>query len=232
MGMPFAIQEEAYVSLISATILDSITVVFICRIGCAEVIPMTESNWRIVELADGDDILITHDELEGRIKKLAGLLSEKGIKPGDRICQYMDNCAEVIVLRQACKRVGAYIIAINFHFSAEEAGYIIRDCGARALFIHKKYAQVCSRAIQGIYTLGASGALGDRLFSVGGATGEFSSYEQAVKDARVFNETHRNIQTPGISYTAGTTGQPKGVIRKQDSEGDFKKKTGTLSLPF
>src|SRR5919108_3519648 len=32
--------------------------------------------------------------------------------------------------------VGAYGVPVNWHFKADEAGYIIQDCGARAVVVH------------------------------------------------------------------------------------------------
>ena len=32
--------------------------------------------------------------------------------------------------------VGAYAVPVNWHFTAEEAGYIIADCGAKAVVVH------------------------------------------------------------------------------------------------
>ena len=38
----------------------------------------------------------------------------------------------MLIARQA----GCYSCPINWHYKADEAGYILRDCGAKALIVH------------------------------------------------------------------------------------------------
>src|SRR2546423_10732721 len=74
---------------------------------------------------------ITERALRG-VNALAAL----GVGEGDVVAVMLRNeiafLEAVLIARQA----GCYSCPINWHYKADEAGFILRDCGAKALIVH------------------------------------------------------------------------------------------------
>ncbi len=145
---------------------------------------------------------VTYGELERRANQGAHLLRALGLKRGDGIAVMMDNSPRYFEIMWATERAGVYVTCISSKLSADEAEYIIRDGGCRAL--------VMSRA-----TAGCAAALLPRVgdlarYMVDGIAPGYDSYE-AARDA----QPDRPIADPSCGqimlYSSGTTGKPKGV---------------------
>src|SRR5271168_2403184 len=68
--------------------------------------------------------------------RVAGAMAAAGLKEGDTIALMLRNEPALMDIMLAARQVGLYFTPLNWHFKSEEAGYIIRDCGAKALFAH------------------------------------------------------------------------------------------------
>ncbi|MGH7908648.1 MAG: AMP-binding protein, partial [Thermodesulfobacteriota bacterium] len=65
--------------------------------------------------------------------RLANALAGIGIKPGDRVTLYAQNCWEWIVAYYGILKTGAVVNPVNVMLTPAEIGYVTRDCGARAI---------------------------------------------------------------------------------------------------
>jgi long-chain acyl-CoA synthetase len=61
---------------------------------------------------------------------------ELGVGETDAVALMLRNDFPFIEASLAANVLGAYAVPINWHFRQEEAGYILADCGAKALVIH------------------------------------------------------------------------------------------------
>src|SRR3954451_135472 len=86
----------------------------------------------IVMSGSGD--VVTYRELEQRSARLARALRAAGLRPGDHIAMLLDNRAATIELAWAAQRSGLYYTPINTRLAADEAAYVLEDCGASVLF--------------------------------------------------------------------------------------------------
>src|SRR5215475_12974382 len=68
--------------------------------------------------------------------KVAGAMSAAGLKEGDTIALMLRNEPALMDIMLAARQLGLYFTPLNWHFKSEEAAYIMRDCGAKALFAH------------------------------------------------------------------------------------------------
>lgn len=142
--------------------------------------------------------------LSDRAARLASVLDAWGVAPLDRVAYLLDNSIAVFEVGAACQRLGAFAVPINYHATAEETRYVLRDSGARALVTSDALSHVAERACHGM------DALAGRVL-VAGRAGP-ASYEGAIAAAEPFAAAAR--PAPGVViYTSGTTGNPKGVMR-------------------
>src|SRR2546421_10634778 len=75
-------------------------------------------------------------ELGRRIACAASGFERLGIREGDVVALMLRNSPAFIEAMLACRLLGVYYCPINWHFKADEAGFILRDSGARALVVH------------------------------------------------------------------------------------------------
>jgi long-chain acyl-CoA synthetase len=118
----------------------------------------------------------------------------------------------------AAGRLGAYSVPINWHFTADEAGYIIKDSGVKAVVTHTDLLPIAVKGVpQGIpiFAVDAPPEIA-AAYHLPPADGELPP-GVAVWDAWIESfprGTPEPIEPPGpIIYTSGTTGRPKGVRR-------------------
>src|ERR1044072_9367902 len=66
------------------------------------------------------------------VSGLAGL----GVGEGDVVAIMLRNETAFLEAMLIARQAGCYSCPINFHYKADEAGYILRDVAAKALIIH------------------------------------------------------------------------------------------------
>ena len=87
-----------------------------------------------VVMADTGESL-TYAELEERSVRLAHVFGDAGLRRGGHVALIATNAPDVFVTYWAAVRSGLYITAVNHHLSADEAAYIVDDCGAEVLVV-------------------------------------------------------------------------------------------------
>src|ERR1700730_8135729 len=78
----------------------------------------------------------THAEVADRAARIAGGLQRLGVKPGDSVCILMRNDISFLEAAYAAVRLGAYAVAVNWHFKPEEVHYVLKDSGSSVLIGH------------------------------------------------------------------------------------------------
>lgn len=74
---------------------------------------------------------ITYRELHRKVCKMASILSDKGIKKGDRVCIYLPMIPQLAIAVLACARIGAVHSVVFAGFSAQALATRINDCEAK-----------------------------------------------------------------------------------------------------
>ena len=73
-----------------------------------------------------------------------------GVGEDDSVALMLRNDFATFEANMAAGQLGAYAVPINWHFTAEEAGYILADCRAKVLVIHadllRRSPPACRRA--------------------------------------------------------------------------------------
>jgi long-chain acyl-CoA synthetase len=156
----------------------------------------------VIRASTGESL--TYAELDARSNRLAHLLYDAGLRRGDHVAWYLENCLAYFEIVWACQRSGLYFTPINFHLPASEAGYIVDNCDAKVLI-----------ASAGLEHSAELGRLAERCalkLAVGGAIPGFTSFEQAVAGKPTAKLADESLGSMMI-YSSGTTGRPKGIKR-------------------
>jgi len=171
----------------------------------------------------GESQHITYQVLKDEVCRLANVMHDRGVRPGDRVCIYMPMVPEAAYAMLACTRIGAIHSVVFGGFSPEALKDRINDASCRMVITAdeglrggKKVplktnvdaALAHCPSIDTVIVLERTGAaidwVPDRDIAYGASTRAASpDFEPASMDseAPLF-----------ILYTSGSTGKPKGVL--------------------
>ncbi|MGQ0654225.1 MAG: AMP-binding protein [Betaproteobacteria bacterium] len=136
---------------------------------------------------------ISPAQFDEAVQRAAAGLEQAGVGEGDVACIMLKNEPAFLVAALAARLIGAYSCPINWHYKAEEAGWILRDSGAKLLFTS---AELRSQIADGIPT-------------------GLAVIEHPEEWAASHAPWRGHARPPRMSmpYTSGTTGRAKGVRR-------------------
>jgi long-chain acyl-CoA synthetase len=162
---------------------------------------LTESAGRTpdapaIRLGDAE---LSYGELDERSARLASLLAEKGVEPGDRVGVMLPNVPDFPVAYYGVLRAGAVVVPMNVLLKRRETAFYLEDSGAELLLAWHDFA---GEARSG------AGDAGTALIEVEPAA--FASMLAEREPTPGLVDTAED-DTAVILYTSGTTGKPKGA---------------------
>ncbi len=146
-----------------------------------------------------DDTVVTYDMLNEGATRVAGLLKERGLEPGDRVGIMLPNVPYFGPAYYGVLRAGSVVVPVNVLLSAREVAFYLADSGAKFLLAWHGFADA---AMEGAQAAGAE--------TIIVTPGDF---EQLLADASPAPEDveRDGSDTAVILYTSGTSGTPKGA---------------------
>jgi long-chain acyl-CoA synthetase len=151
--------------------------------------------------------LISYQELQETVLKVAKTFRELGIKKGDRVGLMVPRIPELIISFFGSILAQAIVVPINFERLDKEIGITLSDIAPRCLIVHAQFLELARRAIPPhlkimLMVVGEGKGKYDLSWSevIEGKTPEFSQTDITEEDIAYLN------------YTSGSTGKAKGAI--------------------
>jgi long-chain acyl-CoA synthetase len=146
-----------------------------------------------------DDTVVTYDMLNESATRVAGLLKDRGLEPGDRVGVMLPNVPVFGAVYYGVLRAGGVVVPMNVLLKGREVAFYLADSGAKFVLAWHGFADA---AMEGAQAAGAE--------TIIVKPGDF---ERLLADALPAPEdVERNgSDTAVILYTSGTTGTPKGA---------------------
>ena len=157
-----------------------------------------------LHLAGG--VTLTHAGFLSRAARFANVLSDLGLRAGDRLAVQIDKSPDALAVYAACAQAGVIFLPLNTAYTADEVSYFVTDSGAAAFVCQParrdEMAPVAKAAGTQLETLGADGG-GSLAARADAAEDSFDTVDRSGADLAAF------------LYTSGTTGRSKGAMLTQ-----------------
>jgi long-chain acyl-CoA synthetase len=154
---------------------------------------------------------ISSVEFAAKVRAIASAISSWGISSGDRVAILSENRHEWVVTDFACMMLGAIVVPIYTTLTPEQVDYILRDSGARAIFVSTQQLLEKVLAIPDTTALDKIVVMDEIVHP---RAIRMSDLLRLSPDPQM-EATGRSIgpdELATIIYTSGTTGTPKGVM--------------------
>ncbi|MEO1080260.1 MAG: long-chain fatty acid--CoA ligase [Pseudomonadota bacterium] len=145
-----------------------------------------------------------------RVTRLAGVLREMGVEPGDRVAILAINRDRYLEYFFAVWWAGAAVVPMNTRWSPPESAYALKDAGAKILFVDEAFSPSLEDILKDT-EVGTTIFLGE-----GAIPANCLDYEELIASGSPCEDAGRaGEDLAGLYYTGGTTGFPKGVMLSQ-----------------
>jgi fatty-acyl-CoA synthase len=162
-----------------------------------------------------EDRRFTWSETSERCRRFASYLAGKGIGEGDTVAAMLPNVPAMNELHFAVPMTGAVLNALNIRLDAPSIAFQLDHGGARIILVDPEFAGVITDALKLMKGPKPSVIdVDDASFAGGRRIGEIE-YEAALAQGNPAFEPNMpgdEWNAIALSYTSGTTGNPKGVV--------------------
>jgi malonyl-CoA/methylmalonyl-CoA synthetase len=150
--------------------------------------------------------VLSYDAFLRQAARIANVLTDHGVKPGDRVAVQVKKSAEALALYAACIQSGAIFLPLNTAYTPNEVEYFVGN--ARPTLV------VCDSDTYA--ALGpVADAAGARLLTLDG-NGKGTLTDEAARRSDRFETVPRSADDlAALLYTSGTTGRSKGAMLTQ-----------------
>ena len=154
---------------------------------------------------------ISSQEFVAKVGGVVSALTSWGIAKGDRVAILGENRHEWVVADLACFLLGAIVVPIYTTLTAEQTAYMMKDSGARAIFVSR------GKHLDKVLSIAESTFL-EKIVVMDDIVAERAIrmsevIEQGCNiDLQALRKEVRPDDLASIIYTSGTTGVPKGVM--------------------
>lgn len=161
------------------------------------------------------DLVRTWSEFDDRSDAVAQKLLSAGLGPQARVAQYLTNSMEYLESVFASFKAAMCPVNTNYRYVARELAYLWNDAGVEAVIFHGSFSKSAFEVLAQVPQIKLWLWVDD---GVGTCPDWAEPYELVAASGDRLNK--ESVQRSGddlfLLYTGGTTGQPKGVMWRQD----------------
>lgn len=188
----------------------------------------TTSNWNFADVWEAisreqpdrpalrrGDLTRSWSDFESRSDSIARGLCEAGLEPGARVAQYLTNSTEYVESLFACFKSSLVPVNTNYRYVADELAYLWLDAGVEAVIFHGAFSASVEEVRSRVPNIRLWLWVDDGV----GSCPDWAEPFETVAASGVRRElgvSTRSGDDLYLLYTGGTTGQPKGVMWRQD----------------
>ena len=161
-------------------------------------------------------------DIQANAARAAGGFKALGLGEDDSVALMLRNDFATFEANMAAGQLGAYAVPINWHYTPEEAGYILADCAAKVLVVHSDLlTQIAAGVPAGVKVLVVPTP--DEIVAAYSVPEDKRRAPDGVETWDAFvarsapNTEPAKASRGSMIYTSGTTGRPKGVRRQPSS---------------
>jgi long-chain acyl-CoA synthetase len=155
--------------------------------------------------------VLTYGELVSRANRVSHALRSLGLKKDDGVAVLLPNDIDIIVWWFACQQMGLQFLPLNWHLSVRELSELLSESAPAVLLAHTTFSSLARQVLIEVPQAPW------RNLALGGSD-DFESADELLSLQPSSAPDRRSTGYP-VSFTSGTTGRPKRVVR-QRTEGD------------
>ncbi|MSQ88015.1 MAG: acyl-CoA synthetase [Betaproteobacteria bacterium] len=157
----------------------------------------------------------TWQQTYARCRQLASALAQRGIVVGDTVAVMLANTPEMYECHFGVPMTGAVLNALNTRLDAEAIAFMLQHGGAKILITDREFSPTVKAALTKVKVKPVLIDVDDAEYSGPGERLGAITYEELLAEG----SADYTWQWPSdewnaicLSYTSGTTGDPKGVV--------------------